>query len=85
MATDKPGVLDYRKAMNDIITSRYATLSQTLDSSMETFPRYMFEVKLVDRGAMRCHEYFFISIYALANRKRVSNSINPKITLMLYM
>ena len=39
MATDKPGVLDYRKAVNGIITSRYATLSQTLDSSMETFAR----------------------------------------------
>ena len=57
MATDKPGVLDYRKAMNDIITSRYATLSQTLDSSMETFARYMFEAKLIDRGIMRSLNY----------------------------
>ena len=57
MATDKPGVLDYRKAMNDIITSRYATLSQTLDSSMETFARYMIEAKLIDRGVMRSLNY----------------------------
>ena len=57
MATDKPGVLDYRKAVNDIITSRYATLSQTLDSSMETFARYMFEAKLIDRGVMRSLNY----------------------------
>ena len=57
MATDKPGVLEYRKAINDIITSRYATLSQTLDSSMETFARYMFEAKIIDRGVMRSLNY----------------------------
>ena len=57
MATDKPGVLDFRKAMNDIVTSRYATLSQTLDSSMETFARHMFEAKLMDRGVMRSLNY----------------------------
>ena len=43
--------------MNDIITSRYATLSQTLDSSMETFARYMFEAKLIDRVVMRSLNY----------------------------
>ena len=57
MATNKPGVLDYRKAVNDIITSRYATLSQTLDSSMETFAKYMFEAKLIDREVMRPLNY----------------------------
>ena len=57
MAADKPGVLEYRKAMNDIITSRYATLSQTLNSSMETFARYMFEAKIIDRGVMRSLNY----------------------------
>ena len=57
MATDKPGVLEYRKAINDVITSRYATLSQTLNSSMETFARYMFEVKLIDRGVMKSLNY----------------------------
>ena len=40
-----------------MITSRYATLSQTLDSSMETFARYMFEAKLIDRGVMRSLNY----------------------------
>ena len=40
-----------------MITSRYATLSQTLDSSMETFARYMFEAKLIDRRVMRSLNY----------------------------
>ena len=57
MATDKPGVLEYRKAINDVITSRYARLSQTLNSSMETFARHMIEVKLIDRGVMRSLNY----------------------------
>ena len=57
MATDKPGVLEYKKAINDVITSRYARLSQTLNNSMETFARYMFEAKLINREVMRSLNY----------------------------
>ncbi|XP_041379485.1 ankyrin repeat domain-containing protein 50-like [Gigantopelta aegis] len=36
---------------------KYARLSQTLNSSMETFARHMIEVKLIGRGVMRSLNY----------------------------
>ena len=42
---------------------------------METFARYMFETKLIDRVVMQCHEYLFW-FYALTGQDRVSNCLN---------
>ena len=47
----------YRKAVEGVISSKYARLGQTLESSMTTFSRFMFEAKVIDKEVMRSFNY----------------------------
>ena len=47
----------YRKAVEGVITSQYARLGQTLENSMKTFSRYMFEAKVINKEVMRSFNY----------------------------
>ena len=47
----------YQKAVEEVIYSQYARLGQTLESSMTTFSRFMFEAKVIDKEVMRSFNY----------------------------
>ena len=47
----------FKKAMRDSITSRYATLRNTLEGSMESFAENMYQAGLINREALRSRKY----------------------------
>ena len=50
----------FKKAMRDSITSRYATLRNTLEGSMESFAENMYQAGLINREALRSRKYDII-------------------------
>ena len=50
----------FKKAMRDSITSRYATLRNTLEGSMESFAGNMYQAGLISREALRSRNYDII-------------------------
>ena len=50
----------FKKAIRDSITSRYATLRNTLEGSMDSFAENMYQAGLINSEALRSRKYKII-------------------------